>query len=223
MLENSGSGSSQAHGAAENEGRALAEQVHVSKVGLKVCLGIWTKVSHAVSAWLVEDTADLVSKCSTGQDDRTPYEVWEGNLAGGIQSGEKLESGGGDCECEGGGGSGGGQLLSEGCEHPGGGAEHKRSDGDQAASVTLDPGRRCARIWLENSRRPRAFPRRRKPHPPLDSVQGRLARARLLPGMLRVSRNPPRELAPGSFGGVQAEDAACHRGLEGRPDPRCRR
>ena len=80
-MENSPVGDSRANGAAERALQAIAEQVRVIRRGLEQRLELRLSGKHPVTAWLVERAADLLSKYHVGDDGKTGYERWKGNLS----------------------------------------------------------------------------------------------------------------------------------------------
>ena len=78
ILENSPVGDSRANGAAERAVQSVSEQVRVIRRGLEQRLGLKLSCKHPVLSWLVEHSADLISKYQVGDDGKTAYERWKG-------------------------------------------------------------------------------------------------------------------------------------------------
>ena len=78
ILENSPVGDSRANGAAERAVQSVSEQVRVIRRGLEQRLGLKLSCKHPVMTWLVEHSADLISKYQVGEDGKTAYERWKG-------------------------------------------------------------------------------------------------------------------------------------------------
>lgn len=45
---------------------------------MQSAVAVHTRCSHAITSWLAEHSADLLSKSSMGRDGHTPYERWKG-------------------------------------------------------------------------------------------------------------------------------------------------
>lgn len=78
VLENSGVGDSPTNGAVAKAVQALGEQVRLIKAGLESRLGIRLTGSHAVTPWILQHAADLLSKCIVGDSSRAPCKRREG-------------------------------------------------------------------------------------------------------------------------------------------------
>ena len=92
VLENSPVGDSRANGAAERAVQSVSEQVRVIRRGLEQRLGLKLSSKHPVMTWLVEHSADLISKYQVGEDGKTAYERWKGKrfTMEEIEFGEKI-------------------------------------------------------------------------------------------------------------------------------------
>jgi hypothetical protein len=92
VLENSPVGDSRANGAAERAVQSVSEQVRVIRRGLEQRLGLKLSCKHPVMTWLVEHSADLISKYQVGEDGKTAYERWKGKrfTMEEIEFGEKI-------------------------------------------------------------------------------------------------------------------------------------
>ena len=65
---------SKSYGRAESAIRRLECQVRTLKVATEKNLGVVMDVHKPVFSWIVEYAADVLTKCSVGEDGRTPYE-----------------------------------------------------------------------------------------------------------------------------------------------------
>ena len=92
ILENSPVGDSRSNGVAERAVQALGEQVRVLRRGLEQRLGVKLSGKHPVTAWLVEHSAELLSRYLVGEDGRTGYERLKGKKYQGetVEFGEKV-------------------------------------------------------------------------------------------------------------------------------------
>ena len=78
ILENSPVGDSRANGAAERAVQAVGEQVRVLRKALEDRVGYRLSGTHPVLAWLIEHSADVLSKFLVGDDGKTAYERLKG-------------------------------------------------------------------------------------------------------------------------------------------------
>ena len=74
VVETSKPYDSKSNGRAEGAVRKLESQVRTLKIATERNLGLTMDVHSSVFAWLVEHSADVLTKCSVGSDGRTPYE-----------------------------------------------------------------------------------------------------------------------------------------------------
>ena len=74
VVETSKPYDSKSNGRAEGAVRKLESQVRTLKIATEKNIGILIDVHSPVFAWLVEHSADVLTKCSVGGDGRTPYE-----------------------------------------------------------------------------------------------------------------------------------------------------
>ena len=70
----------------------MTEQVRVMRHALERRLNMKISGKHPVVTWLVERSADMISKYLVGQDGRTAYERWRGGPYEGdaVEFGEKV-------------------------------------------------------------------------------------------------------------------------------------
>ena len=74
VVETSKPYDSKSNGRAEVAVRRLECQVRTMKLAFEKNLGIVMDVHSPLFAWLVEHSADVLTKCAVGGDGRTPYE-----------------------------------------------------------------------------------------------------------------------------------------------------
>ena len=92
ILENSIPGDSQSNGAAERAVKAVGEQVRVLRAGLQARLGLVVRANHPVMTWLIQHSADCISKYHMGEDGKTAYERLKGKRFSrpAVEFGEKI-------------------------------------------------------------------------------------------------------------------------------------
>jgi hypothetical protein len=78
LIENSPVEDSKANGSAERAVQTVTEQVRVMRHALEQRLNMKISGKHPVMTWLVEHSADMISKYLVGHDGRTAYERWRG-------------------------------------------------------------------------------------------------------------------------------------------------
>ena len=72
MLETSKPYDSKSNGRAENAVKRLEGQVRTFKLALQEAIGYEIDVEHPIFEWLVEHSADILTKVTVGEDGKTP-------------------------------------------------------------------------------------------------------------------------------------------------------
>ena len=84
VVEQSKPYDSKSNGRAENTVKRLESQARTLKIATELAVGKRLSVVAPIFEWLVQHAADVLTKCSVGQDGRTPYERLKGKRYHGL-------------------------------------------------------------------------------------------------------------------------------------------